>query len=302
VVLNRWVLGIAMLASGAALQAQTVAVPDTATQAFEESRWSDALDAYRERLEADPEDGIAWLRVAQAERELGRRDKALETLAEAEAHGAPLSMVELERARNLAALGQSDAALRQLEASEHDGLTALDLLEHAGEFADLRSSDVFKRVYGSVRRRVFPCENVAGAGDFDFWLGRWEVRIADGTLVGHSEVTKQDGGCTVVERWHGAGGASGTSISFFAPSKGEWRQVWAGSGGTLIDLSGGLVDGSMHLEGTIEYVEPERVVAFRGTWTPQPGGAVRQLLEEFDLAAQSWQPWFEGSYRPEARQ
>ena len=281
---------------------QPVATPDAATRAFEEARWSDAVEAYRERVAANPDDGIAWLRIAQAERELGDREAALETLTQASEHEAPVSMVELERARNLAALGQDEAALRALQASEHDGLRALELLETASELDALRASEAYQRVLGSVRHRVFPCEGVAAAGDFDFWLGRWDVRIADGTLVGHSEITKDDGGCTLVEHWSGAGGSSGTSLSFFIPSKGEWRQVWVGSQGTLIDMSGGLADGAMHLEGTIEYVEPESVVAFRGTWTLEPGGAVRQLLEEFDLVAQTWQVWFDGYYRPHAEE
>ena len=48
---------------------------------------------------------------------------------------------------------------------------------------------------------------------------------------------------------------------------------------------------------TIEYVEPNRVVAFRGTWTEGPDGRVRQRLEEFDLVAQTWVVWFDGFYR-----
>jgi hypothetical protein len=51
------------------------------------------------------------------------------------------------------------------------------------------------------------------------------------------------------------------------------------------------------MEGTIEYVETDRVVAFRGTWTEGADGRVRQRLEEFDLAAQTWVLWFDGFYR-----
>lgn len=297
-------LGVALVLALSCLgaRAQAVATPDAATRAFEQGRWDEAIDAYRARIATDADDGIAWLRVAQAERELGSHEAALETLTQAAEHQAPVSMVELERARNLAALDQDEAALHELEASDHDGLTALELLEKAPDLETLRTSKTYERVLASVRERVFPCEGVAEAGDFDFWVGRWDVRIADGTLVGHSEVTKDPGGCTLVEHWHGAGGSAGTSLSFFTPSKGEWRQVWVGSQGTLIDMSGGLMDGAMHLEGTIEYVDPERVVAFRGTWSTEPGGVVRQLLEEFDVVAQTWQVWFDGYYRPRADQ
>ncbi len=73
--------------------------------------------------------------------------------------------------------------------------------------------------------------------------------------------------------------------------------MWTGSSGTLFDITGKAGNGSMHLEGQIEYVETNRVVAFRGTWTEGPDGRVRQRLEEFDLVAQTWVVWFDGFYR-----
>jgi len=54
----------------------------------------------------------------------------------------------------------------------------------------------------------------------------------------------------------------------------------------------------MQMEGTIEYVEPERVVAFRAVWSRGAGGRVRQRMEQFDLVSQNWQLWFDGFYRP----
>ena len=122
--------------------------------------------------------------------------------------------------------------------------------------------------------------------------------MPDGTLIGTNTISKHDGGCSIQEHWQGAGGSSGTSVSFFLPSRGQWRQVWTGSGGTFFDITGSAPEnGSMHMEGQIEYVETNRVVAFRGTWTQREDGRVRQRLEEFDLAAQTWVVWFDGFYR-----
>jgi hypothetical protein len=92
-------------------------------------------------------------------------------------------------------------------------------------------------------------------------------------------------------------GSSGTSLLFYLPSREQWRQVWVGSGATMIDMTGGLVDGEMRLEGTIEYAEQNRVVAFRGTWTVAADGRVRQRLEEFDIATGQWLLWFDGLFR-----
>lgn len=276
-----------------------VPIADPADLAFEQGRWEEAIEGYREILEENPEDRFALLRVAQAQRELGRYDEALETLERTLATpNPPEAMIDLERARNFLALGRREDALLALDAADHVGLRALELLETAPDFEELRGEPRFERVVRSVRGRVYPCQGRPEASQFDFWLGRWEVRAPDGTLIGHDTISKRDGGCSIVEEWEGSGGSSGTGITFFVPSRGQWRQVWTGSSGTLIDIVGGLRDnGEMHMEGTVEYVWPERVVAFRATWTQAADGRVRQRMEEFDLAAQTWVVWFDGIYR-----
>jgi hypothetical protein len=278
--------------------AQDVPIADPGSLAFEQGRWEDVIVEYRTILDASPEDRLSLLRIAQAERELGRHQAALATLEQARAANAPEAMIDLERARNLLALGQTEFALGALETADHVGLRALGLLEDSADFAPLRNEPRFQQVYRNVRGRVFPCEGMPAAQEFDFWLGRWEVRMPDGTLLGYDNITKRDGGCTIHESWEGAGGASGTSLLFYVPSREQWRQVWVGSGATLVDITGGLTDeGQMHLEGTVEYASEDRVIAFRGTWTVASDGRVRQRMEEFDLLAQSWGLWFDGFFR-----
>jgi hypothetical protein len=288
-------------ASATAAQARTddsaTPVADPAELAFEQGRWQDAIKEYREILAASPDDRLSLLRIAQAERALRRYEEALATLEQARTANAPEAMIDLERARNLALLGRKDEALDALDASDHNGVRALELVEQAHEFDSFRNLSRFERVLRNIRARVYPCESEPEARDFDFWIGRWEVREPDGTLVGTDTIEKRDGGCSIVERYEGAGGSSGTSVSFYVPSRGEWRQVWTGSGGTLFDITGKLVDGSMKMEGQVEYVDGNRVVAFRGTWTQAADGRVRQRLEEFDLGAQTWIVWFDGFFR-----
>lgn len=291
------VLAWTVLGTAAAQEGQApVVVADPAELAFEEGRWEDAIAEYREILAEYPEDRLSLLRIAQAQRELKRHDDALATLESARTANAPEAMIDLERARNLALLGRDDEALAALDAADHSGVRALALVESAPELDRYRELSRFQRVQRNVRARVYPCEGVAQASAFDFWLGRWEVRMPDGTLIGTNTITKSDGGCAIHERWEGAGGSTGSSVSFYLPSRDEWRQVWTGSGGTLFDITGKPDNGSMHMEGTLEYVETDRVVAFRGTWTEGADGRVRQRLEEFDLAAQTWIVWFDGFY------
>jgi len=266
--------------------------------AFEQGRWEDAIAGYRELLAEYPEDRLSLLRIAQAERELGRHETALETLDAARAALAPEAMIEVERALNLAALGRHEEALEALEIADHVGTRAREVIEQAPALAPLRGDPRFERIVRNVRARVQPCRGRPEASQFDFWLGRWEVRDIDGTLIGYDTITKRDGDCSLLEQWERRSGSTGTSLSFFVPSRGQWRHVWTGSGGTVVELAGGLNDaGEMHMEGTLEYVEPEQVVAFRATWTPLGDGRVRQRMEQFDLVAQGWVVWFDGVFR-----
>jgi tetratricopeptide (TPR) repeat protein len=287
---------LALSLSGVSVPGQEVAVAGPAARAFEAGQWTLAIDEYRKLAREDAEDGISWLRIAQAQRELGQNALALESLQSARAALAPEAMIELERARNLAALGQLDGALRAVEAADHLELRAFVSIDEARELDPLRANETFQRAYRNVRRRVFPCEGFAAARDFDFWVGTWEVRLEDATLVGHNSISKTDGGCTLLEQWTGAGGSTGTSINYYQPSREQWRQLWVGSNGTIIDIAGGFQNDRMRLEGTIEYTAENRIEAFRGTWSVLPDGRVRQLFEEFSLAAQSWQTWFDGYY------
>ncbi|HUF73962.1 MAG TPA: tetratricopeptide repeat protein [Gammaproteobacteria bacterium] len=277
--------------------AQDTPLAEPAQLAFEQGRWADAIREYREILAEYPEDRISWLRIAQAERELGRYEAALDSLDRALRNLAPEAMVHLERARNFVGLGRLDDAMGELETADHLELRARELLEDAPDLEPLRGHPEFDRIYANVRARVFPCESMPEAAEFDFWLGRWEVRGTDGTLLGYNTVTRDVGGCAIRERWEGTPGQSGASMTFYLPSRGQWRHVWIGSAGTHIDMTGGLVDGEIRMEGTIEYLAEDQVIAFRAVWSEGAGGLVRQRMEQFNLVGQTWDLWFDGIYR-----
>ncbi|MGI9260166.1 MAG: tetratricopeptide repeat protein, partial [Gammaproteobacteria bacterium] len=160
------------------VHAQQAPEPRPADRALENGDWQAALEGYRALLEEDPTNGVTWLRIAQAQRGLGQHGEALESLELARDGEGPPAMIDLERARNLAALGDSGEALAALETADHFGLRALSPFEEAAEFETLRREDRFDRVYQNVRSRIYPCEALESASAFDFWLGSWAVRLA----------------------------------------------------------------------------------------------------------------------------
>jgi len=142
----------------------------------------------------------------------------------------------------------------------------------------------------------FPCEDLEEFRQFDFWLGEWDVHVANGTLAGTNRIEKSQAGCVLVENWVSTSGVPGMSMNFFDISQKEWVQIWSGAGGTQIDIRGGLSDDGMLLVGQIHYVGNGTSAPFRGLWTLLPDGRVRQLFEQSNDSGKSWAPWFEGFY------
>lgn len=141
-----------------------------------------------------------------------------------------------------------------------------------------------------------PCTQDENFRAFDFWLGTWEVTPwAGGAVAGQNVIRSEEGGCVLTEHWTNAQGGTGQSINFYNPNTGNWRQVWV-AGGYSIDIEGGLKDGAMALEGTIYYYAQKNSVPFKGTWTPQEDGSVRQHFEQFNAETKEWATWFDGRY------
>lgn len=142
--------------------------------------------------------------------------------------------------------------------------------------------------------RQSPCDAPENA-QFDFWLGTWEVH-ANGQLAGRNVITKIHDGCTLQEEYAAAGsGYAGKSFNWYDAQSKQWRQVWVDSGGTRLDLRGGLTDGSMVLVG--ERVTDQGTVVDRITWTPRGDGTVRQRWELSADGGETWRTLFDGVYK-----
>jgi hypothetical protein len=132
---------------------------------------------------------------------------------------------------------------------------------------------------------------------FDFWIGRWNVQNPAGAAAGTNQIERLAGGCALQERWAGAGGGQGTSLNFYDPSEQKWHQIWVAPGGVL-RLSGGRQGETMVLSGTVRGANGQSIQQ-RITWTPLPGGRVRQHWET-SADGQQWQSSFDGTYIPAA--
>ncbi len=131
---------------------------------------------------------------------------------------------------------------------------------------------------------------------FDFWLGEWDVVNRDGKPEGRSRIESIAEGNGILENWTDVSGTTGKSLSVYNAPKGCWQQFWVGNGTPVLEMSGGIVGGSMVLSGTREGIANARIVD-RFTWTPNADGTVRQHWESSGDGGKTWRDNFDGIYR-----
>lgn len=143
-----------------------------------------------------------------------------------------------------------------------------------------------------------PCETAEHFDDFNFWLGEWNVYTNDEerTFQGTNSITKHHNNCLIMENWTNVQGGTGSSMNYYDAVEDRWRQLWV-AGGYSIDYTGGLdASGSMVLIGKINYYASGKSPAFRGKWTVNSDGSVRQFFEQQDPESKKWAVWFDGLY------
>ena len=111
--------------------------------------------------------------------------------------------------------------------------------------------------------QAYPCAHQQGFQDFDFWVGEWDVHLANGAFAGSNIIEAVERGCALTERWTSANGGIGMSINYFDKARGEWVQVWNAEGGSQIVIRGGMTDDGMAMEGYIHYVGNGTTAPFR---------------------------------------
>lgn len=202
----------------------------------------------------------------------------------------------LERARGEVTQGDEAAAVAALQELADNGFTAVAVITGDTVLASLEGNADYDELVATMSAQAYPCEHDSGFNEFDFWVGEWDVHIANGTLAGHNVIESTQHGCVLTENWTSATGGTGSSINYVDKINGEWVQVWNDASGSQINIRGGMTENGMLLTGTIHYVSNGTTADFRGLWTPLDDGRVRQFFEQSSDGGDTWSPWFEGFY------
>jgi hypothetical protein len=255
------------------------------------------LEAEFSRLEkAGNEDAQDWLQLARDARELDELKIAKASLENAAGFGLPQIPFGIEKARILVAGDDPAAATAELQSLFDAGFTSVGVFTNDPVINSMEGRKDYDELVRTMSVQAFPCAHQEGFRDFDFWIGEWDVHLANGNQAGTNVIKSIERGCALTEHWTSANGGTGMSINYLDKASGEWVQVWNSANGGQINIRGGMTDDGMLLEGYIHYVNNGTTAPFRGLWTLLPDGRVRQYFEQSNDEGKTWVPWFEAFY------
>jgi hypothetical protein len=249
------------------------------------------------RLEnATNENAQDWLQLARDARESDELQIAEKSLDKASGFGLSPAQFGIEKARILVAGDNPAGAMTELQNVFAAGFTSVGVLTNDPLLNSLKGRNDYDELVQKMSVQAYPCKHQKGFRDFDFWIGEWDVHVANGTPAGSNVIKSIERGCALTEHWTSVNGGTGMSINYLDKASGEWVQVWNAESGGQIIIRGGLTNDGMALEGYIHYVGNGTTAPFRGLWTPLADGRVRQYFEQSNDDGNTWVPWFEGFY------
>lgn len=267
--------------------------------AFEAGRWQDAINAYEAVVSAEPEDGPAWSRLAQAHHELGDFAKAIAAWRRVNAIGFRPFLSWYQLAGSYARAGDRKQALDAIGKAIDAGFSGADQLAEDEDLASLRGDKRFSELVTRADRLAHPCRHSDEFRAFDFWRGAWRVSTAQGDHAGDSSVELLLDDCVLLESWKSRFGFTGKSFNIWDRKSTQWVQTWVSSRGELTVYRGGRQGESMQLT-TDVFEDDGKKMMKRMTFTPLPDGRVRQHGEQSTDSGRTWTTEYDLYYAKKA--
>lgn len=132
-------------------------------------------------------------------------------------------------------------------------------------------------------------------GQFDFWLGEWDV-YSENKFIASSRIEKIVNGHILLENYEQVDGYSGKSINYYDQHLKKLRQNWVDSVGTVGDFMGECKESSMRFEGESHLQHGRKIMRLMAISRVNKD-EVRQYSERSDDDGKSWQIAYEFIYR-----
>ncbi len=266
-----------------------------ADELFAKQQWALAATAYDEITQANPKNGRAWFRQGYSY----HADRQLNKAIIAHRHAAQFPQQRVLSLYNLACAFslKKDAALAMsaLQEAVASGYNNASQLDRDSDFSYVRESQAFQDILSKLRKNAKNISRPPGYGQFDFWIGDWDVYNKNGKKVGHNLIERQLNGFLLMENWTSVTGGTGKSINYFDPTDGLWKQNWVSADGGIVRYVGRVEDGAMHFTG--ESISPNGKKELADVrLTPLPDGRLHHFIKHTKDNGKTWYTYFDGIY------
>ena len=262
--------------------------------------WKTLISVYQPVVTREPDNGMAWFRLAAGLQEDGRLTDAASAYREALRVGFQPGQAELRLARVFARLHDDDSAIVHVENATKAGVV-VELLTSEADFNALRRRPRYAALVDSLENARYPCRQMPETRQFDFWLGDWEVTpwgSAATISLGRpaiNRVTMELEHCVIHEHWTSSTGGKGESINFWDPNRRAWRQIWMDAHQWSLDYEGQYRDGAMRFDGWTLGPDGSRRLEKLTFFNVAPD-TVRQLFQQSTDSGKTWNVTFDGRY------
>lgn len=139
-----------------------------------------------------------------------------------------------------------------------------------------------------VNREVTGSGLPSAARDLDFWLGRWDLVVSGNAPATNFISPFGLGGIAVLEDYR-QGAYLGTSVSYYSPREGQWRQLWLDNNPGLLEFAGGKQGNKFLISGHVGTTRTRLVYSNITT---------RSIDQSYDVSADGidWQVNFAAKY------
>jgi tetratricopeptide (TPR) repeat protein len=286
------ILAVAVLCSAAIGQTVTSEMRTAAADAYQKQDWKAAAAAYEAIVKVEEKNAGAHYRLGVSYLTLNEVAKSARHLEAAMAIS-PNSVFALALARAHARSGDKDKAYAVFEQSLKLGGIPAESLNDEKDFAAMKTEAKFAEYVKRLDALAVPCRSRPEFRQFDFWIGEWLPKNAQGVTVGTSSIQLILSSCIIFENWETPASA-GKSFNLYDVRDGKWHQTWVDNRGLMTHYVGGLVDGKMVLD-SVSTQNGQKTIA-RMTFSKLPNGDVRQHGENSTDDGKTWTTSFDFIY------